>query len=119
MSPCYVFLDLLRKVVSLSKPREEAGTYWGYRVRYASNISSVFNNCPYKVLLIFYPIFLKAICNIVSIVYLWSLFTSVLLIQGGYDHLIGTSEHGETTNASELQLPNFWCGFITRLCPLF
>ncbi|KDP40140.1 hypothetical protein JCGZ_02138 [Jatropha curcas] len=66
--------DLPRQVVSLSKPREEAGMYWGYRVRYASNISSVFNNCPYK---------------------------------GGYDHLIGTSEHGEIINSSELFLPNF------------
>ncbi|CAN1129377.1 Putative methyltransferase C9orf114 [Linum perenne] len=38
----------LRPVVSLSKPREEAGMYWGYRVRYASNISAVFKYCPFK-----------------------------------------------------------------------
>ncbi|WCJ23711.1 hypothetical protein M5689_005722 [Euphorbia peplus] len=66
--------DLPRQVVSLSKPREEAGMYWGYRVRYASNISSVFNDCPYK---------------------------------GGYGHLIGTSEHGDTINSSELFIPTF------------
>ncbi|EOY05605.1 OB-fold-like, putative isoform 3 [Theobroma cacao] len=63
-----------RQVVSSSKPREEAGTYWGYKVRYASNISSVFSECPYK---------------------------------GGYDHLIGTSEHGLIVNSSELTLPVF------------
>ncbi|KAJ6431382.1 hypothetical protein OIU84_018798 [Salix udensis] len=66
--------DSPRQVVSLSKPREEAGMYWGYRVRYASNISSVFEDCPY---------------------------------QGGYDHLIGTSEHGLIINSSELSLPTF------------
>nr|GMD87071.1 putative methyltransferase C9orf114 [Ipomoea batatas] len=66
--------DLPHQVVSSSTPREEAGMYWGYRVRYASNISSVFKNCPYK---------------------------------GGYDHLIGTSEHGITIKSSELSLPSF------------
>uniref|UniRef100_A0A7N0TY26 RNA methyltransferase n=1 Tax=Kalanchoe fedtschenkoi TaxID=63787 RepID=A0A7N0TY26_KALFE len=35
------------KIVSSSKPKEE-GMYWGYTVRYASNISSVSKNCPYK-----------------------------------------------------------------------
>ncbi|KAL0323567.1 UNVERIFIED_CONTAM: putative methyltransferase C9o [Sesamum angustifolium] len=62
-----------RKVVPSSRPREE-GMYWGYKVRYASNISSVFKNCPY---------------------------------QGGYDHRIGTSEHGSVINSSELNLPSF------------
>uniref|UniRef100_A0A3N7FL95 Uncharacterized protein n=1 Tax=Populus trichocarpa TaxID=3694 RepID=A0A3N7FL95_POPTR len=66
--------DSPRQVVSLSKPREEAGLYWGYRVRYASNISSVFKECPYR---------------------------------GGYDLLIGTSEHGLIINSSELSLPTF------------
>ncbi|CAK7326998.1 unnamed protein product [Dovyalis caffra] len=66
--------DSPRQVVSLSKPREEAGMYWGYRVRYASNINSVFKDCPYK---------------------------------GGYDHLIGTSEHGLIISSSELSLPTF------------
>ncbi|XP_010546891.1 PREDICTED: putative methyltransferase C9orf114 [Tarenaya hassleriana] len=66
--------DLPRQVVSSSKPREEAGMYWGYRVRYASNISSVFHECPF---------------------------------QGGYDYLIGTSEHGLVINSSELKLPSF------------
>ncbi|KAG5236527.1 methyltransferase C9orf [Salix suchowensis] len=49
--------DSPRQVVSLSKPREESGMYWGYR--------------------------------------------------GGYDHLIGTSEHGLIINSSELSLPTF------------
>ncbi|KAL0368009.1 UNVERIFIED_CONTAM: putative methyltransferase C9o [Sesamum calycinum] len=62
-----------RKVVPSSRPREE-GMYWGYKVRYASNISSVFKNCPY---------------------------------QEGYDHRIGTSEHGSVINSSELTLPSF------------
>ncbi|KAF4365047.1 hypothetical protein F8388_001795 [Cannabis sativa] len=66
--------DSVRQVVSSSKPREEANTYWGYRVRYASNISSVFRECPYK---------------------------------GGYDHLIGTSEHGSVTKSSDLVIPTF------------
>ncbi|KAL9352805.1 hypothetical protein Peur_055485 [Populus x canadensis] len=66
--------DSPRQVVSLSKPREEAGMYWGYRVQYASNISSVFKDCPYR---------------------------------GGYDLLIGTSEHGLIINSSELSLPTF------------
>ncbi|PIN04469.1 hypothetical protein CDL12_22990 [Handroanthus impetiginosus] len=62
-----------RKIVPSSRPREE-GMYWGYKVRYAPNISSVFKNCPY---------------------------------QGGYDHRIGTSEHGLVINSSELTLPSF------------
>ncbi|XP_016720666.2 putative methyltransferase C9orf114 homolog isoform X2 [Gossypium hirsutum] len=66
--------DLPRQVVSPSKPREDTGTYWGYKVRYASNISSVFSDCPYK---------------------------------GGYDHLIGTSEHGIVVKSSQLNLPAF------------
>lgn len=36
-----------RKIVPSSRPREE-GMYWGYNVRYAANVSSVFKNCPYK-----------------------------------------------------------------------
>lgn len=66
--------DQPRQVISSSKPREEAGMYWGYKVRYAANISSVFNFCPYK---------------------------------GGYDHLIGTSEHGVFIKSSKLILPPF------------
>ncbi|GFZ14120.1 hypothetical protein Acr_24g0003100 [Actinidia rufa] len=66
--------DLPRQVVSSSKPRDEAGMYWGYKVRYASSISSVFIDSPYK---------------------------------GGYDHLIGTSEHGGFIKSSELTLPSF------------
>ncbi|KAL1536252.1 putative methyltransferase C9orf114 [Salvia divinorum] len=62
-----------RKIVPSSRPRDE-GVYWGYKVRYAPNISSVFKNCPY---------------------------------QGGYDHRIGTSEHGLVINSSELTLPSF------------
>ncbi|CAN8255854.1 unnamed protein product [Cochlearia groenlandica] len=67
-------LDLVRQVVPPSKPREEAGMYWGYKVRYASHLSSVFNECPF---------------------------------QGGYDYLIGTSEHGLVISSSELKIPTF------------
>ncbi|KAI3952052.1 hypothetical protein MKW92_019762 [Papaver armeniacum] len=37
----------LRKVVPSSTPREE-GSYWGYKVRYAPNISFVFKDCPFE-----------------------------------------------------------------------
>ncbi|XP_061990556.1 uncharacterized protein LOC133708978 [Rosa rugosa] len=40
--------DISRQVVSSSKPREEAGMYWGYKVHYASNITSVMIECPYE-----------------------------------------------------------------------
>lgn len=66
--------DIPRKVVPSSKPREEAGMYWGYKVRYASSMSSVLKGCPYE---------------------------------GGYDYLIGTSEHGLTINSSDLTIPAF------------
>ncbi|KAF7068806.1 hypothetical protein CFC21_074531 [Triticum aestivum] len=64
----------VRKVVPPSSPSEEMGSYWGYKVRYASNLSGVINDSPYK---------------------------------EGYDHIIGTSEHGETIISSELILPSF------------
>ncbi|KAF5198085.1 Spout domain-containing methyltransferase [Thalictrum thalictroides] len=67
-------LGHLHKVVPSSMPREDGGLYWGYKVRYASNISSVFRECPYT---------------------------------GGYDHAIGTSEHGLIIKSSELTLPAF------------
>ncbi|XP_008775373.2 putative methyltransferase C9orf114 homolog [Phoenix dactylifera] len=66
--------DCLKKVVTPSIPREQMGLYWGYKVRYASNLSCVFKNCPFK---------------------------------GGYDHIIGTSEHGLVVNSSELIIPPF------------
>ncbi|KAI5650570.1 hypothetical protein M9H77_36575 [Catharanthus roseus] len=65
---------LTYQVVPSSRPRDEAGMYWGYKVRYASNISSVFTCCPHV---------------------------------GGYDYLIGTSEHGAIVRSSELSLPSF------------
>ncbi|CAI9118551.1 OLC1v1020138C1 [Oldenlandia corymbosa var. corymbosa] len=65
---------LTYQVVPSSRPRDEVGTYWGYTVRYAPNISGVFSGCPYK---------------------------------GGYDHMIGTSEHGVVVKSSELSLPSF------------
>ncbi|PKU66076.1 putative methyltransferase C9orf114 [Dendrobium catenatum] len=40
--------DSLKKVVGQNSPREEMGIYWGYKVRYAPNFSSVFKSCPYK-----------------------------------------------------------------------
>ncbi|KAL6626157.1 hypothetical protein ACP70R_029883 [Stipagrostis hirtigluma subsp. patula] len=64
----------VRKVVPPSTPREEMGSYRGYKVRYASNLSDVFKDSPYK---------------------------------EGYDHIIGTSEHGEIISSSELTLPSF------------
>ncbi|KAJ4969317.1 hypothetical protein NE237_016018 [Protea cynaroides] len=69
----YLEQDYLHKVVTSSEPRE-MGFYWGYKVRYASDVSSVFKQCPYE---------------------------------GGYDHAIGTSEHGLIVNSSELILPKF------------
>lgn len=66
--------DFLKKVVGRNCPRQEMGIYWGYTVRYASNLSSVFKGCPYK---------------------------------GGYDHIVGTSEHGAIINSSELSFPKF------------
>ncbi|KAI3942057.1 hypothetical protein MKW92_047573 [Papaver armeniacum] len=39
--------DSLRKVVPSSTPREE-GSYWGYKVRYARNINSVFKDYPFE-----------------------------------------------------------------------
>ncbi|KAJ8766343.1 hypothetical protein K2173_022402 [Erythroxylum novogranatense] len=69
-----VGLILPHQIVSLSKPRDEAGMYWGYRVRYAASISLIFKGSPYK---------------------------------GGYDYLIGTSEHGLKIKSSEISLPKF------------
>ncbi|XP_062025901.1 uncharacterized protein LOC133742241 [Rosa rugosa] len=48
--------------------------YWGCKVRYASNITSVMTECPYE---------------------------------GGYDHLIRTSEHGQIINSSDFTIPTF------------
>ncbi|KAG9457929.1 hypothetical protein H6P81_002437 [Aristolochia fimbriata] len=39
--------DPVLKVVSSVEPKEK-GLYWGYKVRYAPNISSVFKECPYE-----------------------------------------------------------------------
>ncbi|KAG4998390.1 hypothetical protein JHK85_029829 [Glycine max] len=43
-------VNLPRQVVSSSKPTREEGTYWGYQVRYAHNISAVFKDCAYKII---------------------------------------------------------------------
>ncbi|XP_066377908.1 uncharacterized protein [Miscanthus floridulus] len=64
----------IRKVVPPSTPREQMGSYWGYKARYTSNLSSVLKNSPFK---------------------------------EEYDHIIGTSEHGQIVNSSELTLPTF------------
>ncbi|EAY93270.1 hypothetical protein OsI_15078 [Oryza sativa Indica Group] len=37
-----------RKIVSPSSPRDEMELYWGYKVRYASNLGGVFSDSPYK-----------------------------------------------------------------------
>ena len=42
-------IDGFKQVVASMSPMEEMGLYWGYRVRYASNLSSVFNGSPFKV----------------------------------------------------------------------
>ncbi|GAB2266570.1 hypothetical protein Dimus_001566 [Dionaea muscipula] len=65
---------VLHQVVSPNTPREEEGMYWGYKVRYASKLSSVLDKCPYE---------------------------------GGYDYVIGTSEHGSSVKSSELLFPKF------------
>ncbi|URE19361.1 hypothetical protein MUK42_12290 [Musa troglodytarum] len=67
-------IDGFKKAVDSSSPRDQIGMYWGYKVRYCSNLSSVIRNCPYK---------------------------------GGYDHIIGTSEHGLVVSSSELKIPSF------------
>ncbi|XP_078437181.1 methyltransferase C9orf114 protein isoform X2 [Wolffia australiana] len=67
--------DVPKKIVTPNTPQKEMGSYWGYKVRYASNLSSVFNMCPYE---------------------------------EGYDHVIGTSEHGDIINSSEVVIPTFW-----------
>ena len=36
------------EVVSPSEPREKRGLYWGYSVRLADSLSTVFSQCPYK-----------------------------------------------------------------------
>lgn len=40
--------DILAEAVSPEDPREESGYYWGYSVRKASNLSSVFTECTYE-----------------------------------------------------------------------
>uniref|UniRef100_A0A0D9W2Y4 Uncharacterized protein n=1 Tax=Leersia perrieri TaxID=77586 RepID=A0A0D9W2Y4_9ORYZ len=37
-----------RKVVPSSSPRDAMELYWGYKVRYATNLSGVFSDSPYK-----------------------------------------------------------------------
>ncbi|XP_021769761.1 putative methyltransferase C9orf114 homolog isoform X2 [Chenopodium quinoa] len=64
----------LHQVVQSTTPREEEGMYWGYKVRYAPNLSSVIENCSFE---------------------------------GGYDYVIGTSEHGQVVKSSELCIPEF------------
>ena len=36
------------KAVAPTTPRQDAGLYWGYSVRLASSLSSVFTQCPYQ-----------------------------------------------------------------------
>lgn len=38
---------LLGKAVAPSRPREEAGIYWGYTTRLASSLQDVFTQCPF------------------------------------------------------------------------
>ncbi|XP_074320814.1 uncharacterized protein LOC141657463 [Silene latifolia] len=39
---------VLHQVVPSTTPKEEEGMYWGYKVRYAPNLSSVFENSTYE-----------------------------------------------------------------------
>lgn len=39
---------MLGKLVSPAEPREQIGVYWGYSARYASSLSQVWNECPFK-----------------------------------------------------------------------
>lgn len=39
---------VLHQIVPSSKPQEEEGVYWGYKVRYAPNLSSAIENCPFE-----------------------------------------------------------------------
>ncbi|KAH9604882.1 hypothetical protein KSS87_007887 [Heliosperma pusillum] len=39
---------VLHRVVPSTTPKEEEGMYWGYKVRYAPNLSSVFENSTYE-----------------------------------------------------------------------
>ena len=87
------------KVVAPDVPRKEAGLYWGYTVRLAENLSSVFA----KVVLCEIAITesggeVDRYCN----------YTSILQspYQGGYDHTIGTSERGTSVDKSSLK-PGF------------
>lgn len=80
-----LYLDLPREVVSSSKPREE-GAYWGYQVRYAHNISAVFNECTYKVSS---HLPNTHLCLLISIAY-YSLTTVVLLVNSFFYWLVIT-----------------------------
>jgi hypothetical protein len=51
---CVLYTDCIRQAVDRSEPSKKMGLYWGYNVRYSSNISCVFKECPYQVLNIFY-----------------------------------------------------------------
>lgn len=73
---------ICHQIVPSTRPQE--GVYWGYKVRYAPNLSSVIENCPFE---------------------------------GGYDHVIGTSEHGQVVKSTELSLPAFREG-MHRQCSI-
>lgn len=73
---------LIGRVVSPSVPRERAGIYWGYGVRVANSLAEVFTGSPFKV--VFRT---DALCTTES---------KYLILQGGYDLVIGTSERGQS-----------------------
>ena len=46
---CYTIVaGVLHQIVPSTRP-QEGGLYWGYKVRYAPNLSSVIENCPFEV----------------------------------------------------------------------
>ncbi|ETV78427.1 hypothetical protein, variant [Aphanomyces astaci] len=46
-------------VVSPAEPREQKGLYWGYTMRFATSISKVWQECPYKVHTYTYGLLIK------------------------------------------------------------
>lgn len=52
----------------------------------------------------FLTLFALSIHGLSLIIQIWLL---LFQSQGGYDHLIGTSEHGQIINSSDLTIPTF------------
>ena len=77
------------KVVSPSIPRMEAGTYWGYRVRFAHSLGAIFTESPFEVSEIFASRFNVGGRDHGHL---------SLCAKGGYDLSIGTAENGDSVD---------------------